>query len=205
MGKKNDSERDGGKKLIDFIRHPEMIKTLSIEEIDQWIEEAPYMQNLHLIKAIKLKSLYGDEPSLFHKAATMMTDRLKLQKVLDGVELAAEEARSANSTVELAPDQEEDEKQNLAIDRELLNVDSRELSEFSQWLLALRRPDDIIDEKRIDASTSPGGAAISETLAQILEKQGHNDKAIEMYEKLQLINPEKSAYFEALIEKLKKK
>ena len=134
-----------------------------------------------------------------------MTDRLKLQKVLDGVELAAEEARSANSTVELAPDQEEDEKQNLAIDRELLNVDSRELSEFSQWLLALRRPDDIIDEKRIDASISPGGAAISETLAQILEKQGHNDKAIEMYEKLQLINPEKSAYFEALIEKLKKK
>jgi len=37
-----------------------------------------------------------------------------------------------------------------------------------------------------------------------MEKQGHIDKAIEMYEKLSLINPEKSAYFAALIEKLKK-
>lgn len=43
----------------------------------------------------------------------------------------------------------------------------------------------------------------SETLAQILEKQGLTDKAIQMYEQLILTFPEKSAYFAAKIENLK--
>lgn len=45
---------------------------------------------------------------------------------------------------------------------------------------------------------------ISETLARLLVKQGHRDKAIVMYERLRLSFPEKSAYFAAEIEKLKK-
>ncbi len=43
----------------------------------------------------------------------------------------------------------------------------------------------------------------SETLAKILGAQGYNSRAIEMYEKLKLIFPEKSPYFAAQIEKLK--
>jgi hypothetical protein len=45
---------------------------------------------------------------------------------------------------------------------------------------------------------------ISETLARLLAKQGYRDKAIQMYERLSLAFPEKSAYFAAEIEKLKK-
>lgn len=45
---------------------------------------------------------------------------------------------------------------------------------------------------------------VSETLARLLAKQGHRDKAIAMYERLYLVFPEKSAYFAAEIEKLKK-
>ena len=45
---------------------------------------------------------------------------------------------------------------------------------------------------------------ISETLARLLAKQGYRDKAIDMYERLRLAFPEKSAYFAAEIEKLKK-
>lgn len=43
----------------------------------------------------------------------------------------------------------------------------------------------------------------SETLALILARQGHREKAIRMYEQLILKIPEKSAYFAAQIQKLK--
>ncbi|RME95994.1 MAG: hypothetical protein D6772_12495 [Bacteroidetes bacterium] len=45
----------------------------------------------------------------------------------------------------------------------------------------------------------------SETLAILLEGQGQYERAIEMYKRLSLLNPEKSRYFAAAIEKLKQK
>jgi hypothetical protein len=45
---------------------------------------------------------------------------------------------------------------------------------------------------------------ISETLAKLYVKQGYRDRAIAMYERLCLAFPEKSTYFAAEIDKLKK-
>lgn len=44
---------------------------------------------------------------------------------------------------------------------------------------------------------------LTETMADVLEKQGQIDKAIQLYIKLSFINPEKSSYFAAKIEQLK--
>jgi hypothetical protein len=44
----------------------------------------------------------------------------------------------------------------------------------------------------------------SVTLAKLLAEQGHRDKAIAMLERMRLDFPEKSAYFAAEINKLKK-
>ncbi len=45
---------------------------------------------------------------------------------------------------------------------------------------------------------------VSESLADVYAKQGKKEKAIDMYHKLSLLNPEKNAYFAAKIENLQK-
>ncbi len=55
-----------------------------------------------------------------------------------------------------------------------------------------------------ERSVAENKDVISETLARLLAKQGYRDKAINMYERLCLAFPEKSPYFAAEIEKLKK-
>jgi tetratricopeptide (TPR) repeat protein len=46
--------------------------------------------------------------------------------------------------------------------------------------------------------------AVSESLAEILLKQGKNDKAAEMYRKLSLLHPEKSSYFAHKLKEISK-
>lgn len=77
---------------------------------------------------------------------------------------------------------------------------------------------DLKREAKIEESPKPQGIAqqlaersvaenqdvISETLAKLYAKQGYRDKSAQMYARLALLFPEKSAYFAAEIDKLKK-
>ena len=61
-------------------------------------------------------------------------------------------------------------------------------------------------EKIIQASSESSNKdanVLTEAMAEVLIKQGKREKALEMYQKLSLINPSKSAYFAAKIENLK--
>jgi tetratricopeptide (TPR) repeat protein len=73
---------------------------------------------------------------------------------------------------------------------------------------ALEEEDDEIPENvfemAVNSITKEDGLA-SESLAEILVKQGKWDKAIEMYRKLSLRNPQKSAYFAQQIASIQKK
>lgn len=61
-----------------------------------------------------------------------------------------------------------------------------------------------IAQQLAERSVAENQDVISETLAKLYAKQGYRDKSAQMYARLSLLFPEKSAYFAAEIDKLKK-
>jgi len=90
----------------------------------------------------------------------------------------------------------------------------QQLKSFTEWLKILKRlpQTEIIkisnnsSEEKIqqlaDHSISEG-EVVTETMAEVWLKQGNKEKAIEIYNELCLLNPDKSAYFASLAERLK--
>lgn len=105
--------------------------------------------------------------------------------------------------------------------KHVVDVHEEASTDFSNWLVALKpmkgsniRQMDKIKSKHSKKSKVEASAEksikknthmVSEPLAQLLAAQGHNLEAIEMYKRLILNIPEKSAYFAARIEELKNK
>lgn len=63
----------------------------------------------------------------------------------------------------------------------------------------------IVQDDAAAASVEEEGEVVTETLARLLLMQGNLDEASAMYEKLSLLFPEKSTYFETQIDKIKER
>lgn len=90
----------------------------------------------------------------------------------------------------------------------------KQLKSFTDWLKVMRRlpqknkeiVPDIAAERQVQAIAAhsiEGREVVTEAMAEVLAKQGMREKATEMYRKLSLLEPEKSAYFATRIEQLK--
>jgi hypothetical protein len=90
----------------------------------------------------------------------------------------------------------------------------QQLKSFTEWLKTMKRLPVVEIEKKVDviseervlelAETSiKDDDVITETMADVWIKQGNKEKAIEIYNKLSLLNPSKSDYFAAKIEETK--
>ena len=90
----------------------------------------------------------------------------------------------------------------------------KQLKSFTEWLKVMRKlpqknqeiVPDVAAEHQIQAIAAhsiKGKEVLTETMAEVLVKQGMREKAMEVYHKLSLLNPEKSAYFATKIEQLK--
>ncbi|HZE86171.1 MAG TPA: hypothetical protein VE035_17750 [Puia sp.] len=90
----------------------------------------------------------------------------------------------------------------------------RQMKSFTDWLKVMKRipqrdaasiPDLAAEHQvqAIAAHSIEGKEVVTETMAEVLAKQGMREKATEVYRKLSLLNPDKSSYFAARIEQLK--
>lgn len=90
-----------------------------------------------------------------------------------------------------------------------------QLKSFTDWLKIIKKAPDNQSDKSSDTKTDQKVAEmaglslkddkiITETMAEVWAKQGDKAKAIEVYQKLSLLDPAKSTYFASRIENLKK-
>lgn len=93
----------------------------------------------------------------------------------------------------------------------------QQLRSFTDWLRSMKKitptqggekmteVDELTDKsiQRIAEFSNEAKEIITEAMAEVWAKQGHKEKAVEIYEKLSLLNPSKSHYFAARIEALK--
>ncbi len=89
----------------------------------------------------------------------------------------------------------------------------KQLKSFTEWLKTMKKvhndqlpplsgqADQSIQQ--LAEQSNKENAVLTEAMADVLLKQGKVEKAIEVYEKLSLLNPAKSTYFAAKIEQLK--
>lgn len=106
--------------------------------------------------------------------------------------------------------------QGIIIREEALMNDKlgKQMKSFTDWLKSMKKlhpgrlpEQNEVVEKIIQSSaelSNEDAGVLTEAMAEVLIKQGKSQKAIEMFEKLSLMNPSKSIYFAAKIESLKK-
>lgn len=91
---------------------------------------------------------------------------------------------------------------------------TKKVHKFTDWLKQMKRisprPTDLGSDPEMESfvqniadTSNQTKDVVTEAMAEVLVKQGKNIKAVEVYEKLSLLNPVKSAYFAAKIEQLK--
>jgi hypothetical protein len=102
----------------------------------------------------------------------------------------------------------------LTIDENPGDALGKQLKSFTDWLKVMRRlpqkdretavPDRVAEQAVQDfaAHSIQSKDILTETMAEVLIKQGMRDRARAIYEKLSLLNPDKKAYFAAKIEQL---
>jgi hypothetical protein len=105
--------------------------------------------------------------------------------------------------------------QGIKINEELLTNDKlgSQMKSFTAWLKSMKKlhpgkleEQSLATEKLIQTSADESNInteILTEAMAEVLIKQDKKEKAIEMFSKLSLINPSKSAYFAARIESIK--
>ena len=88
-----------------------------------------------------------------------------------------------------------------------------QMKSFTEWLKSMKKihkekitaGDEQTDKaiQQIAEHSNADAEVVTEAMADVLLKQHKTEKAIEVYEKLSLLNPSKSAYFAAKIDSLK--
>ncbi len=172
-------------------------KSLDIENVDPTdlsssvISENPIYEKTS--EAESLEDLIEERNNIRSKAELLKLVKERLVKIED----ALEEKEKEQSLKEKEVQEEVPLHNKLDLIDEFIRVEPRIPRPVKT---AFFDPDTAAQESLFD-----DGAYVTETLARIYSDQGNYQKAAEIYQILSLNNPEKSAYFAALIQELENK
>ena len=106
--------------------------------------------------------------------------------------------------------------QGIKLSQEEVSKDKfgKQLRSFTEWLKTMKRLPASEQVKSLESGSEQkienlaahsveGEEVYTETMAEVWERQGNREKAMEVYNKLSLLNPSKRAYFAAKIDSLK--
>jgi hypothetical protein len=178
-------------------------------------------------KEVENETLSEDEKTIQSENQDISKETELEDKSVLAIKIPDEEINSSKE--DLNPDEDEYEtvafeplhtvdyfaSQGIKINEEELANDHlvKQVKSFTAWLKSMKKlhPGQLpeqneVIEKIIQASSESSNKdanVLTEAMAEVLVKQGKREKAMEMYQKLSLLNPSKSAYFAAKIENLK--
>ena len=173
------------------------------EEVQKEEEEEPLPEGAETDSPIEM-----DESD--SKIAGMLSDQLaEFKKPLAAdAKLEIEQEKQRLHTIDYFA------SQGIKIDLSSIPQDklTRHLLKFTDWLKQIKQvnPAELtanLEMEKAVAETAQTSnetrEVLTETMAEVLIKQGQTDKAIQLLIKLSFLNPEKSSYFAAKIEQLK--
>ncbi len=218
----------GVAEVQEFEKVEEVQKVQEVEKVQevQEVEEVEKLTSLHVdrvgdsvekeivIDEVKMET--GDNMNSFETAVVV---EMRADARVDPVPVPVESVNPANDLV-FEPYHTVDyfASQGIKFKEEERPTDEfgKQLKSFTDWLKTLKRlpatelaknitPQSENKVEQLAGQSITDREVLTESMAEVWEKQGNTLKAIEIYRKLSLLEPAKSAYFAAKIEGLKKK
>jgi len=210
----------------DYMSNPQALSLNDIMRIENAIKKFPYFQLGYTLIA---KGIYTKAPEIakdaIRKAAIYALSRNSLRKVIENdmdwnsitnvrvqENLLENKFSQGNIEEELNREKLEEELIESIAKPALRNIQDEQLAIIEQFIKKEPRiqptrqgGSNVEIEDLSERSTTLNGPLFNESYAKILSRQGRFDQAIEVYTKLLVKNPEKSAYFAEKIAELKKK
>ncbi len=170
----------------------------SLGLLEAYCREHPYCQTAHMLRIGNLKVLGRLTDNLLREGFFLVSHPARLQAWLNTLENSRPDKAHKEAVLDRGirilddPSDERHAKQRELIER------------FLQSEPRIQPKKELLSSENIAADSLKDQAdLVSETLADVLHKQGNSRKAMEIYQKLCLIYPEKSSYFAKKLQAIK--
>lgn len=196
--------------LLAYLENPDLPVEAAVSHFQSLVERYPYFQAGWMLYAKSLKVAQRPEwESVLRQAALRVSDRKKLFSFVNGKAalLAAlkswAEIYSDIADYPLPPDETVQQERHSERENKGDLIDSF-LAASPTFRNRVNLPGEVPDYDLSEKAVSENDAIVTETFVRLLITQQKYQKAIEAFEKLSLKIPEKSIYFAAQIEEVKK-